>query len=220
MAHPVFLFCRRRCRTFFPAPPAPSLARTFGCFLPGFRLRFRLAGALQVLLPAAEKFFPRIGGGHEKAKEVKPFLRCGMDEKTLFTALSRSAQITKEGEKEFARLMADAAGDVKMFAVAGEEGRRKGEGFTEGVESGTLLRKGRGKEEGESEPLIDGGLPLSGARIDSVEHAQGRFIPLITGQKRGEELRLGRAAQYRPGDAVAKKVLQFFAHPRRRCAGD
>lgn len=130
LAHPVFLFCRCRRWPFFSTSPASSLAWTFGHPRRGFRLRFREAIALQVLLPAAEQFFPLTSGSNEEAEEVKAFLRRRVDEKTLFSPLSRPAQITKESQEEFARLMADAAGNMKMFAVSGKEGRGEGEGLT------------------------------------------------------------------------------------------
>ena len=174
----------------------------------------------QVLLPAAEKFFSFTAGGDIEAEEVKAFLGDGMDEKTLFAALPRPAQITKEGEEEFARLMADAAGDVKMFAVAGKEGRGEGEGFGDGLEFAALADKGRSKEEGEGKAFGDGGLALGGALVAGVEQAQGRFIRLIAGQKGRQELRLAGATQDSSGDAVAKEVLQLFAHPCRRRRGD
>lgn len=116
----LFLFCRRRCRAFLSAPPALSFARAFGRFCAVGQFCVRLSIPFQMLLPAVEEFISFTAGGEIQAEEVKSFFCRGMDEKTFFAALSRPAQITEEGEEEFARLMADTAGDMKMFAVAGQ----------------------------------------------------------------------------------------------------
>lgn len=174
----------------------------------------------QVLLPAAEQFFPLTTGGDKEPEEIKAFLRRRMSEKTLLPALPRPAQIAEERQKEFARLMADAAGQVKMFAVTSEEGRGEGENVTEGMAVTTLLHEERGEEEGEGKTFTTGGLTGGGPLIDGVEQAQGRFIRFVAGQQWRQELGFGSGAQYRSGDAVAKEILQLFAHPRRCRRGD
>lgn len=75
-----------------------------------------------MLLPAAENFFPGTGSSDKEPKEFKSFFRDGVGKKTFLAALPRPPQIAKESQKKFAGLMADAAGDVEVFAVGCEDG--------------------------------------------------------------------------------------------------
>lgn len=173
-----------------------------------------------MLLPAAEEFLAVSGGNDKELKEVKSLLSNGVEEEALLSALSWSPQIAKESQEQFAGLMANAAGDVEVFAMACQKGRREGEGFTQGVERGSLLHEGRGKEEGESESFADRRSPLRGALIDGVEQPQGRFIRFVPSQEWREELCLFRPAEDSTGNPVAKEVLEFFPYPCRCGRGD